>query len=310
MPGTPGARTGLASILTGDPATAYRTTINAIRDWLEANASLSSAGLLSARPTSTPGTPGIPGRKFYATDTGVEYRDTGTGWVVTGGHEVVTTLPGAPFNGQEVLYLADAAGAYGGPYAWLCRYRATNPDGSANTAASKWDVIDDAHPLDRRVDTSETTGGTGYTDLATVGPAITLPVVGDWDVTLETYISPGTAGLRGYMSVQVGATAAVDTDAAIVLTGEATVTKTRRPNRLKGPPWTPSNSRPSPPPRSRPRCAPRPRRSSTRWTCWRRRPTRSPSTSRTSLWSWRGATTTPACLSPTAPTSGGSRSRG
>lgn len=228
MPGTPGARTGLASILTGDAATAYRTTINAIKDWLEANASLSSAGLLSARPTSTPSTPGIPGRKFYATDIGVEYRDTGTGWVVTGGHEVVTALPGAPYNGQEVLYLADAAGTYGGPYAWLCRYRSTNPDGSANTATYKWDVIDGAHPLDRRVDTSETTGGTGYVDLATVGPAITVPVAGDWDITLEAYIAPGTAGLRGYMSVQVDATTATDIDAAIMLTGEATVTKTRR----------------------------------------------------------------------------------
>jgi microcystin-dependent protein len=84
MPGTPGARTGLASILTGDAATAYRTTINAIRDWLETNATLSSSGLLASRPTSTPGTPGIEGRKFYATDVGLEFRDTGTGWVPVG----------------------------------------------------------------------------------------------------------------------------------------------------------------------------------------------------------------------------------
>src|SRR4051794_21409533 len=84
MPGTPGARTGLASILTGDAATAFRTTANAIISWLETNATLSSSGLLASRPISTPGSPGIEGRKYYATDVGLEFRDTGTGWVPIG----------------------------------------------------------------------------------------------------------------------------------------------------------------------------------------------------------------------------------
>jgi microcystin-dependent protein len=84
MPGTPGPRTGLAAILTSDASTAYRTTINAVITWLESNAGISSSGLLSARPTSTPASPGIQGRKFYATDVGLEFRDTGTGWVPIG----------------------------------------------------------------------------------------------------------------------------------------------------------------------------------------------------------------------------------
>jgi microcystin-dependent protein len=84
MPGTPGPRTGLASILVGDAATAFRTTANAIISWLEANATLSSAGLLADRPVSTPAQPGIANRKYYATDVGLEFRDTGTSWVPVG----------------------------------------------------------------------------------------------------------------------------------------------------------------------------------------------------------------------------------
>jgi microcystin-dependent protein len=101
MPGTPGARTGLATILTGDAATAFRTTINSVITWLEANATLSSAGLLSDRPVSTSSTPGIPNRKYYATDLGLEFRDTGTSWVpigipIGGGFEWVATADLTP----------------------------------------------------------------------------------------------------------------------------------------------------------------------------------------------------------------------
>jgi hypothetical protein len=101
MPGTPGARTGLATILTGDAATAFRTTINASspgsrqRDAHQRRAA-------QRRPTSTPGSPGIPGRKYYATDLGLEFRDTGTGWVAyrrRARHRAAR----APYNGQGRL---------------------------------------------------------------------------------------------------------------------------------------------------------------------------------------------------------------
>jgi hypothetical protein len=85
MPGTPGLRTGLATINpTGENPSILRTTINAVITWLEGNAGISGSGLLSARPVSTPSTPGITGRKYYATDVGLEFRDTGTGWVPIG----------------------------------------------------------------------------------------------------------------------------------------------------------------------------------------------------------------------------------
>jgi hypothetical protein len=85
MPGTPGPRTGLATINpTGENPSILRTTVNAVITWLEGNAGISGSGLLSARPVSTPSTPGITGRKYYATDLGLEFRDTGTGWVPIG----------------------------------------------------------------------------------------------------------------------------------------------------------------------------------------------------------------------------------
>jgi hypothetical protein len=77
MPGTPGPRTGLTSILTGDGATAFRTVVNAIRDWLETNSPLISSGAAGSRPTSTPVNPGIIDRLYAATDTKVLSRDTG-----------------------------------------------------------------------------------------------------------------------------------------------------------------------------------------------------------------------------------------
>lgn len=41
-----------------------------------------SQGPVSARPTSTVGSPGYQGRRYYATDEGIEYLDTGTSWII------------------------------------------------------------------------------------------------------------------------------------------------------------------------------------------------------------------------------------
>jgi hypothetical protein len=99
MPGTPGPRTGLATINpTGENPSILRTTVNAVITWLEGNAGISGSGLLSARPVSTPSTPGITGRKYYATDLGLEFRDTGTGWVPIG---VPIGGPGAGCSGSR-----------------------------------------------------------------------------------------------------------------------------------------------------------------------------------------------------------------
>jgi hypothetical protein len=119
----------------------------------------------------------------------------------------VSALPNPATNGQVVDLLVDSAGAYGGPYLWRCRYRAATP------GTAKWHVLGNGPPLRVSVVTAgdESTASTTYVALTTPGPAITVPLVGDWIVDLEESIY-GTAGCHGLMSYDIGATAAVDAD--------------------------------------------------------------------------------------------------
>lgn len=52
----------------------------ALADDLDGIVAVDDQGTFASRPTSTPGTPGVPGRYYYATDTGQLFRDYGTGW--------------------------------------------------------------------------------------------------------------------------------------------------------------------------------------------------------------------------------------
>lgn len=80
MPNTP--RLGLHSPVSTDPAD-VPADMATLTSELDIMAPIGS-GLLSNRPTSSVGTPGIRDRFYYATDAAVLYRDTGTGWVVIG----------------------------------------------------------------------------------------------------------------------------------------------------------------------------------------------------------------------------------
>lgn len=56
----------------------------ALAEDIDAKLTAYSQGLLSARPTSTAGSPGVTGRHYYATDLGLEFIDYGTGWAPSG----------------------------------------------------------------------------------------------------------------------------------------------------------------------------------------------------------------------------------
>jgi hypothetical protein len=206
MPGTPGSRTGLASILIGDGATAFRSGINATISWLEANASIVGAGLLSDRPVSTPSTPGIPNRKYRATNVYATFRDTGTGWELESQTPpLVTALPtgtGIPFDGQEVYLLPDATDGI----VWHARYRAGSP------FASKWDVLE-AMPWVKYVATAESRNNAAYGDLTTVGPQLTIPVAGDYRIDHGAVMLSGNAD-SAWASVKFSGAEASDADAA------------------------------------------------------------------------------------------------
>jgi hypothetical protein len=64
------------------------------------------------------------------------------------------------------------------------------------------------------VDTFQTTASTSYTNLATVGPSLTIPEDGDYIVTVGAYQRVNGAGLSSLISYSVGGAAASDSDAA------------------------------------------------------------------------------------------------
>jgi len=111
-----------------------------------------------------------------------------------------TSLPPSPVDGQEYDYVADATNGV----IWHLRYRA------ASASAYKWEFVGGAS-LYAAVAASETTASGTYVDLTTVGPAVTLPLAGDYDIEHgATLGASGTCYLS--MSYAIGATAAVDAD--------------------------------------------------------------------------------------------------
>ncbi len=111
-----------------------------------------------------------------------------------------TTLPGSPINGQEHI-LVDSITAP--TYSWHLRY---------NSTLAKWEYIG-GRPAFSAVDTSESTASTTYVALATAGPSIVLPVAGDYDVQIGCCTRDAVSNnVFGYMSYDVGATGASDSD--------------------------------------------------------------------------------------------------
>lgn len=118
----------------------------------------------------------------------------------------LTSLPAAPVDGQEINYQSTGMAALG--IAWRLRYRA------GSVSAYKWEFLGGA-PLSDEVTGTDSATSTSYAALATAGPTLTLPLAGDYDIFQHFAASTGSAGMIGaFMSYAVGATAALDGDAA------------------------------------------------------------------------------------------------
>ncbi len=90
-----------------------------------------------------------------------------------------------------------------------------------NNSTSKWEVLG-GPALVAEVATSEThTGDTVYSDLATVGPSLTVPALGDYEVVLNVDGSYNVSGgaRSGFIAVKFGATATADADGCGLTTG-------------------------------------------------------------------------------------------
>lgn len=140
---------------------------------------------------------------------------------------VVTSLPVSPQDGEEVRLVVDDG--VGGVF-WNLRYRANEPD-----ATRRWKFLGGS-ALFSEVTTLEGTASTSYTELATSGPGIRIPLPGDYDISIGCMAFPGAAGIA-YMSYQVDATAASDDDACRlhVTATQGSITRTRRKTELPGP---------------------------------------------------------------------------
>lgn len=116
--------------------------------------------------------------------------------------QYVTSLPSSPVDGQTVVYAADATNGV----MWTLRYRA------ASSSSYKWEFVG-GPPLANDVLTQETTTSTTYTNLATTGPSLTVPLAGDYQLLFgcENYNNGANINV---MSVAVGASAATDTEGA------------------------------------------------------------------------------------------------
>ncbi len=111
---------------------------------------------------------------------------------------LVTSLPGTPVDAQEIYLLVDSSlGTI-----WHLRYR------SASSSAYKWEFVGGS-PLTASVATAQTTASSSYSALATAGPSIALPYAGDYEVA-RGFQSTASPNWVGYMSFDIGATAATD----------------------------------------------------------------------------------------------------
>lgn len=116
---------------------------------------------------------------------------------------VVTALPATPFDGQEIYLTVDAANGI----KWHLRYNA------GSSSAYKWECLGSSALRGTDVVTGEAMTGAASTwqDLATVGPAVTLPVGGDFEVRYGAtpFATPGGSSFNWFAGVAVGAAAPI-----------------------------------------------------------------------------------------------------
>ena len=122
-----------------------------------------------------------------------------------------TTFPINPHEGQKFTYIADATNGV----LWSFEYHATG-------SAYDWWFVGGAALL-ANVNTFETRTNTSFGDLATVGPTVTAPLAGDYEVSFGSHIRNDTVNQDSFVSFSVGASAATDADGVQAWSASATV---------------------------------------------------------------------------------------
>ena len=115
---------------------------------------------------------------------------------------LVSSLPAGPADGQRCIYLASAANGI----LWHLRYRAASP------SPYKWEFLGGSSLADIQTVEGTKTAGASYGAATNAGPVVTVPLAGEYDVTLSAYMLNSNANATGYYSFSVGATGAIDAD--------------------------------------------------------------------------------------------------
>ena len=114
-----------------------------------------------------------------------------------------TTTTPSLVDESEWCYPADTTNGV----VWRLKYN------SGSASAYKWEFVGGA-PMYAAVATDETTASAAYVDLATVGPSVTVPRAGDYEVDFGATMWNATGNSNCYTAVKRGAAATSDNDAA------------------------------------------------------------------------------------------------
>ena len=118
--------------------------------------------------------------------------------------KIVSALPSAPNDGDEIYYLADATNGV----VWHLKYRA------AEVGSYKWYFVGGS-PLEAFVDTRETrAAAVSFAALTTAGPTVTVPLDGDYDVQVGSihFCASSTFTVHSF---DVGGAGALESDGAL-----------------------------------------------------------------------------------------------
>lgn len=118
-----------------------------------------------------------------------------------------TTLPASPTDGQEYILVDSVTNP---SYQWRFRYNA----GSASP--HKWEFVGGTM-LSAIVTTTESRNATTYGDLATVGPQVTVPRAGEYQIELWSHAHGGGSTLvQPWIAAKLGAAATSDADGLLI----------------------------------------------------------------------------------------------
>ena len=116
----------------------------------------------------------------------------------------VTALPSAPTDGDEITFMDSLTAP---TYAWRLRYVSAK-------SSNKWQFVGGS-PATDAVTAAESITSATFGNLTTTGPSITLPVAGDYLVTITTEVYGNVNNVwLVEMSYAIGGTAATTSDAA------------------------------------------------------------------------------------------------